>query len=265
MKHRGKLFGAAIGFTLGGPIGALLGGTLGAAVDSADQDGRERFTLALARYLAGVAGSDGPVNPPEVLAIRTFFLGQVQPSSGAAPGPARAALRGYALDRLIHRAMSDPAPLERTAQVVNPGTDYEQRLFLLHLGYQVAVADGPLNREEDCFLGRAAELFSLHGYDRVFIRSRFAGYPGSGRPAGGGESAGRGMRDPRGLQDPYAVLGVSPGCSHEELHRAYRARAGAYHPDRVSHLGLEFVDLATEKFNHIQEAYQRIKKSRGLP
>jgi hypothetical protein len=34
--------------------------------------------------------------------------------------------------------------------------------------------------------------------------------------------------------DPHAVLGLDPGASPEEVHRAYRALAKRFHPDRAS-------------------------------
>ncbi len=40
--------------------------------------------------------------------------------------------------------------------------------------------------------------------------------------------------------------------------------ANMYHPDKVSHLGKELIDLATHKFARIGEAYGAIKKERGL-
>ena len=59
-------------------------------------------------------------------------------------------------------------------------------------------------------------------------------------------------------KDPYAILGVKPGASPEEIQTAYRQAAQAYHPDKVSHLGQEFQELAQEKFIKIQEAYERL-------
>ena len=37
-----------------------------------------------------------------------------------------------------------------------------------------------------------------------------------------------------------------------------------YHPDKVHHLGPEFQKDSQEKFRKINEAYEQIKKERGL-
>ncbi len=56
------------------------------------------------------------------------------------------------------------------------------------------------------------------------------------------------------IRDPYAVLGVSPGCSEEELKAAYRKLAKKYHPDL--HPGDA---AAAEKMNEINAAYDQIR------
>ena len=58
--------------------------------------------------------------------------------------------------------------------------------------------------------------------------------------------------------DPYAVLGVDRGASVEEVKHAYRRLAAKYHPDKVTHLGEEFRELAEQRFKEIQQAYQQI-------
>ena len=40
--------------------------------------------------------------------------------------------------------------------------------------------------------------------------------------------------------------------------------AAKYHPDKVNHLGNDLRKLAEEKFKSVNEAYQNIKKERGL-
>lgn len=64
-----------------------------------------------------------------------------------------------------------------------------------------------------------------------------------------------------GHEDPYAILGLSKNASKEEIRKAYRDLAIKYHPDKVSHLGSEFKDLAEARFKEIQQAYQTLLKS----
>ena len=60
------------------------------------------------------------------------------------------------------------------------------------------------------------------------------------------------------LKDPYEILGLARGATDEEIKHAYRELAKKYHPDKVSHLGDEFRDLANMKFKEIQRAYQEL-------
>ncbi len=62
--------------------------------------------------------------------------------------------------------------------------------------------------------------------------------------------------------DPYKILGLKRGASVEEIKAAYKKLVAQYHPDKVQHLGPEFQQLAQEKFITIQQAYDRLVKSR---
>lgn len=88
------------------------------------------------------------------------------------------------------------------------------------------------------------------------------GSPGSGSSRRSGGSQGSARSD-YARRDPYAVLGVSRGASIQEIHEAYRKLAHQYHPDKVSHLGEEFQELARQKFVEIQEAYERLTGKSG--
>lgn len=59
-------------------------------------------------------------------------------------------------------------------------------------------------------------------------------------------------------KDPYDILGVPPHASQEEVKKAYRKLANQYHPDKLSHLGEEFKELAEARFKEIQGAYQAL-------
>ena len=62
----------------------------------------------------------------------------------------------------------------------------------------------------------------------------------------------------------YKVLQIEPSASNDEVKKAYRRMAMKYHPDKVAASGEEAKKSATEKFRKINEAYEEIKKSRGL-
>jgi hypothetical protein len=94
-------------------------------------------------------------------------------------------------------------------------------------------------------------------------------------PKSGGGYAGTGTEGQRADQqetqggyrkkdkDPHAVLGVRRGASRAEIQAAYRHAAQQYHPDKVSHLGKEFQDLANRKFAEIKEAYDALMGKSG--
>lgn len=62
------------------------------------------------------------------------------------------------------------------------------------------------------------------------------------------------------MNDPYKVLGISPDATDEQVKAAYREMARKYHPDHYTDNPLS--DLAQEKMQEINEAYDTIVRSR---
>jgi DnaJ-domain-containing protein 1 len=56
--------------------------------------------------------------------------------------------------------------------------------------------------------------------------------------------------------DPYAVLGLRPGATKDEIRAAYRNLIAKYHPDKVAHLGIEFQEIAKTKALELNRAYE---------
>jgi DnaJ like chaperone protein len=83
-----------------------------------------------------------------------------------------------------------------------------------------------------------------------------------GQRQGGSGGADSGATETASVEndDPYAVLGVSPAASEDEIKSAFRKLVNKYHPDKVSHLGDEFKQLADRRFKEIQRAYQHVMK-----
>ena len=61
------------------------------------------------------------------------------------------------------------------------------------------------------------------------------------------------------MKDPYEVLGVGRNASEDEIKSAYRNLAKKYHPDKYA--GTDLADLANEKMQEINEAYDTICKN----
>ena len=64
------------------------------------------------------------------------------------------------------------------------------------------------------------------------------------------------------MRDPYSVLGVSPTASDEEIKNAYHALVRKYHPDNYKDDN-PLKDLANEKMQEINDAYDEIQKLRA--
>ena len=62
----------------------------------------------------------------------------------------------------------------------------------------------------------------------------------------------------------YKILEIKPNANNDDIKKAFRKMANKYHPDKVAHLGSEMQKLAEDKFKAVNDAYQSIKKERGL-
>jgi DnaJ like chaperone protein len=121
-------------------------------------------------------------------------------------------------------------------------TQVEVRIQLLHYLFGIAKADGHVADVEIQLLNRIAVLLEIPKVDSESIKNMFY----------------------RDVNSDYKVLGIESTASEDEIKKAYRQMAVRYHPDKVAQLGEEYQKGAKEKFQKIQEAYENIKKQRGI-
>ncbi|UCD71064.1 MAG: DnaJ domain-containing protein [Syntrophobacterales bacterium] len=123
---------------------------------------------------------------------------------------------------------------------------------------------GPAGLMEDLFLIGALVWFLTArraGESPGDFYRRYRGYkrPSPGQRENSYEEK-RDGRPPRDREegDPFRILGVEPGASPDEIKAAYRRAVAKYHPDKVTHLGKEFQELAHRKLLAIQRAYKAL-------
>ena len=86
-------------------------------------------------------------------------------------------------------------------------------------------------------------------------RGYYGGYGGNGYPFQDNSAT---------VASAYRTLGVAPDASDSEVKSAYKRLALRFHPDRYASAGSEEQHSAEEQFKKVNEAYQVIKKKRGL-
>ena len=247
MSIWGKLAGAAAGFAFGGPLGALLGAVAGhyavdkksgAPSDRVRTDGDERpqrqiaFTIGVIALGAKMAKADGRVTRDEVDAFKQVFHIPAHEMKNVA--------------RVFNLAKQDVAGYDsyagQLAGLFGKGSPVLEDV--IDGLYHIAKADGVVHPGEAQYLESVAAIFGFEGSDFARIRERHV------QPD---------------KEDPYVVLGVTRDMSLAEIKKVYRKLVAENHPDKHIAAGMpeEFIELATEKLSHINDAFDRIEKEKS--
>jgi DnaJ like chaperone protein len=259
----GKVIGGAVGWAIGGPLGMIAGVAFGNLFDRADQYttgrgpeetgpfspesqnySREQqsqmvFFVGAFSMLARIATVDGRLLPEEQRKVEEFIDQDLKLD----PQSRNAALR------VFHAALTGGGTFEQFALQFQQNFSHEPALLelMIDIFYRIAAADGVINSAEEQLISQAARIFRISDALLDSIRRRCCHGIGTSKHA-------------------YAVLGLAPDASVEEIKKAYRKLSIEFHPDTVASKGLpeEFTVFATEKFRAIQEAYDALKTERGI-
>ena len=255
MNWIGKVTLGALGLALRGPVGALAGVLAGAVIDSAPDAIKTLFPeptaedkdVAAYGLLGKVACCDGGINQDELRAFIAYL--DSRGVQGVARGDAAV---------MFKASEGSQYSLEQFAISYFRLVNYEDAklLMMVEAMLEMATADGPVNHVEDRAILSTAKIFMIKKEDFDPIRNRF-------KTATGEERA----RAPKGsMAQRYETLGVHVSDSDETIKKRYRKLVADFHPDRIASKDLpeEFTKFANNKLSEINEAYDAIRKSRGM-
>ena len=243
----GKWILGGLGWAVGGPIGAVIGVVIGSLFDTSKSILKQEewqytssnnktthgdIRVSIIVLIACVIKADGRVLKSEINYIKPFLLRNFGEEG------ARQAL--LLLKELLNKDIDSIA----IAQQIGQHTNYSTRLELLRVLIEVANADGNIDPAELQVIEGIAIAMSIQNADFQSILALY--------------------QRQKDINWAYTALEISPSSSNDELKKAYRRMAMKYHPDKVANAGEEIRQQATEKFRGINEAYEHIKKQRGL-
>lgn len=239
-----KWIGGGLGWAFFGPIGGLLGFALGAVIDNIEvstqtvQGNRPKpnntttgdFLVSLLVLVAAVMKADGKILKSELDYVKLYLRRNFNEEDTL-----------EAL-RILKKLLEQNIPLTEVCLQVKTNLNYASRLELIHFLYGIALSDQSVSKDELRVIVQIATLTGITENDQRSIKSMFI----------------------EETDWAYKILEIEKTASDEELKKAYRKMAVKYHPDKVAYLGEEVKKSATEKFQKVNEAYEKIKKDRGL-
>jgi len=240
----GKWITGALGWALGGPIGGLLGFALGSFFDKSQTQGaaggrgvsysgveqRNSFMVSLLVLSSVIMKADKRILKSELDYVKRFISENFGEDAAA-----ESAL-------LLRDLLKQEVNIESVCAQIRVNTNSATRLQLLHYLTGIAKADGDVSSDEISMLRRIAAALSIPFMDSESIFAMFD----------------------KGIDAAYQVLEIDKSASDEEVKKAYKKMAVKHHPDKVSSLGADVQKSAEEKFKKINEAYEKIKKERGI-
>jgi len=250
MSNFSKWLGAGIGFTFAGPIGAIMGFAAATVFDKFTKEDfvkeqrefqnkshRQKaqtlsgdFEISLLILASVVIKADGKVDERELNFVRSQFVGMYGKD------------RANKAFQLFKGMMKKQVSSRQVCIQIRQHMPHSSRLQLIHFLFGIAKADEYVSDIEVDEIRKIAGYLYVNQYDFESIKAMF--YKSS-------DSA-------------YKILEVETSVTDSELKTAYRKMVKKYHPDKLIGLGDEHLKGAKEKFQRIQEAYEAIKKERGI-
>ncbi|WP_286239838.1 co-chaperone DjlA [Neptuniibacter halophilus] len=243
----GLLSGGFWGLLFGGALGFLIGRGLSGAVKAANP--QAVFFRATFSVMGKLAKADGRVTENEIQFARDV-MAQMRLDEARRREAIEYFTQGKAPEFELEKVLKPLALMLRHRPSV--------KLMFVEIQLQAAMADGEVSESEMRLIDQVCQLldFGAEGVEEVIARVK-AQRDFYQHGQAGVDSAVL-------LKDAYAVLGVDETATDAEVKKAYRRQMSQHHPDKLVSKGLpeEMIELAKEKSQEIQAAYERIRASR---
>lgn len=258
----GKVLGASFGFMLGGPFGALLGAYIGHNFDRGishgqfgfanSQEVQDKFFLSLFQVMGHIAKADGHVSEQEIQMAR-MIMAQMRLNEE----------RKAEAVELFNRGKQPEFDLDHTLRVFKQACHGHRNLMQMFLEIQIAAAfsDGKADTAEMQILENIARVM---GFNNLHLELLIKSFLAQQRFHQSGGQQPYETKDQ--LADAYLVLGVAETATDKDTKKAYRKLMSQHHPDKLVAKGLpeDMMQVAKEKSQEIQAAWELIRKNRGI-
>jgi len=233
-----KWLGLGAGWIFAGPIGGIIGLAIGTILDGnvqvkANTNGRTTindFAMSLIVLVAAVIKADGRIMKSEVEYVKSF-LSKTFGEQAAAE-----------LTILLRDVLKQDIEIDAVCTQIRGHLDYSSRLEMIHLLFGVSKADGDFHPSEVTLIEQISIRLGISPADFKSIKAMFI----------------------EETDSAYNTLGIEKTATIDEIKKAYKRLAIEHHPDKVSYLGEEVQNAAKEKFQKLNEAYEKIKKEKGF-
>jgi DnaJ like chaperone protein len=273
----GKILGTILGFMYGRIPGAVLGFMIGHMFDKGyskkfnQTGGFKRFFASkdefktqavffhcLFSVMGHVAKADGKVSDVEIR-MASALMDQMN-LEGEVRIEAQQAFRD---------GKAEDFALKQTVQEFKESCHGRRDILQVYLEIliQAAYVDGKLDKSEQAILETVSQYLGFSQHDLLYLLSVFEAEMRF-RQGGGGKQNANGQKysSQQSLDDAYKIIGVTTADDDKNIKKAYRKLMSEHHPDQLVSKGLpkQALELAKNKTQDIQSAYEMIKEKRGF-
>ncbi|MEG0008829.1 MAG: co-chaperone DjlA [Aeromonas sp.] len=268
MRIWGKVLGAFFGFLLGNIFGALLGLWIGHRFDrgmsfrrAPTQQQQAVFFHATFAVMGHIAKASGQVTEQEIR-VASNLMDRMR-LSGEQRVRAQESFR---------QGKESGFPLRETLAEFRQASQGQRDIlrFFLEVQLQAAFADGRVEADERAILQTIADELGISRIELARIlamaEAQMNFFHRQQQAGGQGQQYRQEAPSADRLKDAYQLLGVSESDSDQDIKRAYRKEMSKHHPDKLAAKGLppEMMEMAKEKTQEIQQAWEWIREARGI-